>query len=352
VVQLVANYNAAHGTNKQFLSATMQGFGNGVSPWRNPTLGELRYETFTAVVQGVKNIMFWMDQWADTAGMKPMVAQVMAEEQSIGRQMNAGKTSDPAVGVSVTDRTKLAYRYGTDGTTGAILAVNIANRTGSGSTLSSVKFTLPAGVHPSQITVVAENRTLTVAADNSFTDTFNPFAVHIYTFSVGTNSPPPATPTATRAALTPTATRPPATATPLPSATATRPALPTATQVVFRTPTATAAPQGTVAPTATATFQALPDTTAPDIKLTSPLNNAQIRRKKLVTISASATDNIKVTKVEFLVNNSLLCTVTAAPYTCNWSAPNTWDKAYTINVKAYDPAQNSSSASVVVNTIK
>jgi hypothetical protein len=183
VNQLVLKYNSVHGTNKQFSFATMQGFGNNDPPMRNPTYGELRYETFTAVVQGMKGILFWMDLWAETAGMKPTVAQLMGQMGRICKQMNIGVTFDPKIGVSITDRNKLAYRYGTDGTTNAILAVNIANRTENGMTLTDVKFTLPATIHTNQIVVVSEDRIIPVAADNSFTDTFQPFSVHIYTFS-------------------------------------------------------------------------------------------------------------------------------------------------------------------------
>jgi hypothetical protein len=50
-------------------------------------------------------------------------------------------------------------------------------------TLPNVKFTLPATVDANQIVVVSEDRTIPVAADHSFTDTFPPFSVHIYTFS-------------------------------------------------------------------------------------------------------------------------------------------------------------------------
>ncbi len=161
----------------------MQGFGKDYPPMRNPTYGELRYETFTAVVQGINGILFWMDQWAETAGMKPTVARVMGQLQEIGQPMNTGVTFDPKIGVSITDRNELAYRYGTSGTTNAILAVNITNRRRNGMTLTNVKFTLPATIHTKQVVVVSEDRILPVAADNSFTDTFPPFSVHIYTFS-------------------------------------------------------------------------------------------------------------------------------------------------------------------------
>jgi hypothetical protein len=182
-IRLVNNYNSAHGTNKQFFAATMQGFGKDVSPWRNPTYGELRYEAFTAVVQGTPAILFWMDQWAATAGMKPLVAQVMGQVNSIAPQMGSGITSDPRIGVSVTDRNQLAYRYGTSGKTSAILAINIANRTGSGMTLSNVRFTLPSSVSVTQVTVLGENRTIPVV-NGSFTDTFKPFEVHIYSITL------------------------------------------------------------------------------------------------------------------------------------------------------------------------
>ena len=67
-----------------------------------------------------------------------------------------------------------------------------------------------------------------------------------------------------------------------------------------------------------------------------------------MTISASASDNVRVTKVEFYVDGVFLKTDTSAPYSVSWNARKAAKGAHTIKVVAYDAAGNSSSASISV----
>ncbi len=93
------------------------------------------------------------------------------------------------------------------------------------------------------------------------------------------------------------------------------------------------------------------DTLKPVISITSPSSGASFKRKAVVTINASGSDNIAVSKVEFYVNNVLVCTDTIAPYTCTWTAPNTTG-AFTLQSRAYDAAGNigiSSNVTINVN---
>ena len=58
------------------------------------------------------------------------------------------------------------------------------------------------------------------------------------------------------------------------------------------------------------------DTQSPTVSVTAPANGATVSGN--VTVSANATDNLAVTKVEFLVDGSLAATVGASPYTFVW----------------------------------
>jgi hypothetical protein len=89
------------------------------------------------------------------------------------------------------------------------------------------------------------------------------------------------------------------------------------------------------------------DTTAPSTSITSPANNSTVLRDTTVTIAANATDNVGVTKTEFYVNGSLLCTDTTAPYTCNWTVPHMNHVNYSLVIKAYDAASNIGTSSTV-----
>ena len=92
------------------------------------------------------------------------------------------------------------------------------------------------------------------------------------------------------------------------------------------------------------------DTTPPTVSIIQPLDGTIVPRNTTVTIQASASDNVAVSKVEFLVNNSLKCTSTVTPYTCSWKVPGKRGATYTITAKAYDSSNNTNSSTVSVRT--
>jgi peptidoglycan/xylan/chitin deacetylase (PgdA/CDA1 family) len=77
------------------------------------------------------------------------------------------------------------------------------------------------------------------------------------------------------------------------------------------------------------------DTTAPTVRLTKPANNARVRGR--VTISATATDDVGVTQVRFVIDGKVRAPDTAAPYTT--TAPRSRGK-HTIVAEARDAAGN------------
>ncbi len=92
------------------------------------------------------------------------------------------------------------------------------------------------------------------------------------------------------------------------------------------------------------------DTTPPIVTITNPAPGSTVARKSNVTISATATDNVGVARVEFYVNGSLLCTDASASYSCNWKVPNQPNRTYQIEVRAYDQAGNLGSAVLQVTS--
>jgi len=91
-----------------------------------------------------------------------------------------------------------------------------------------------------------------------------------------------------------------------------------------------------------------PDTIAPTISITFPFNGGSVLAKSKINITASASDNIGVARVEFFVNNTLICTDTAAPYACSWSVPVGKNKAYTLSARATDAQGNYSPIDKIV----
>jgi carbohydrate binding protein with CBM6 domain/Big-like domain-containing protein/calcineurin-like phosphoesterase family protein/purple acid phosphatase-like protein len=73
---------------------------------------------------------------------------------------------------------------------------------------------------------------------------------------------------------------------------------------------------------------------APVVSLSSPTNGASYSAPASVTLTASATDDKAVTRVEFYSGTTLLNTDTAAPYSFNWTGVSTG--TYSVRATAYD----------------
>jgi len=81
------------------------------------------------------------------------------------------------------------------------------------------------------------------------------------------------------------------------------------------------------------------DTTPPSVNITSPSNGATV--SGTVTIAASATDNVGVTKVEFYINNNKVGEDTSSPYEYSWNTTGYSNGTYSLKAIAYDAAGNS-----------
>jgi uncharacterized repeat protein (TIGR02543 family) len=97
----------------------------------------------------------------------------------------------------------------------------------------------------------------------------------------------------------------------------------------------------------TISFNVLVDTTPPAVWITSPPNGSTVTRRASITISATAVDNIAVTKVEFYVNGRLQRIDTTNPYICNWTVPLKRSQTYQLQAKAYDAKGNIGSSAIV-----
>jgi YD repeat-containing protein len=91
-----------------------------------------------------------------------------------------------------------------------------------------------------------------------------------------------------------------------------------------------------------------PDVTAPSVSLTGLANGATVSGS--VPLSASASDNIGVTQVQFFVDNSTtaLATDTTSPYTASWDTTTATNGAHTLRAVARDAAGNTTTSTVNV----
>src|SRR5688572_13367984 len=92
-----------------------------------------------------------------------------------------------------------------------------------------------------------------------------------------------------------------------------------------------------------------PDTTPPTVTISSPASGAIV--SGTVTISASASDNVGVTGVQFLLDGSILgAEDVTAPYSISWNTSTALYGAHTLSVRARDAAGNQTATQVTVQS--
>ena len=92
------------------------------------------------------------------------------------------------------------------------------------------------------------------------------------------------------------------------------------------------------------------DTTKPNVAITYPANNSTV--SGIVTIRATATDNVGVVKVEFYIDGQKVGEDTSSPYEYSWNTDNLqYNSTHTIQAKAYDNAGNVGESPQITVTI-
>jgi hypothetical protein len=107
------------------------------------------------------------------------------------------------------------------------------------------------------------------------------------------------------------------------------------------------APLPSPSPTASPSPTPTGDTQAPTVAITSPAIGTKLLSNSWVKFTASASDNVRVTKVEFYVNSVLKCTQATAPYACGYPLPAGAGRTYTVKAKAYDAAGNVATSAAI-----
>ncbi len=87
------------------------------------------------------------------------------------------------------------------------------------------------------------------------------------------------------------------------------------------------------------------DTTAPVVSIKASGNAGT------VTFTATATDNVGVTRVDFLVDNAVVGTATTAPFTLTFNSATLLNGAHTLGARAADAAGNQGIAPLVAWTV-
>jgi hypothetical protein len=100
-------------------------------------------------------------------------------------------------------------------------------------------------------------------------------------------------------------------------------------------------------PTGTGENCANVDAINPTVSLTSPTNGQSVSPGFPVSMTANATDNVGVTKVEFYVNGVVVNSDTTSPYTYTWATTGVATGTKVMTARAYDAAGNTTTSAPV-----
>ena len=106
----------------------------------------------------------------------------------------------------------------------------------------------------------------------------------------------------------------------------------------------------TAARTVGATFAVVADTTAPTVAVTAPAPGSTV--SGTVTVSATASDNVAVAGVQFLLDGALLGAEDAtSPYSVAWNTATATAGSHTLTARARDAAGNQTTSAAVSVTV-
>ena len=93
------------------------------------------------------------------------------------------------------------------------------------------------------------------------------------------------------------------------------------------------------------------DAIPPTAVITSPSDGSSVPRKSTVTMTAVASDNVDVVRVEFYVNGQLQCADGSSAYTCTWQVPPPRNRTYQLQAKAFDAHGNVGASSMITVSV-
>jgi hypothetical protein len=101
----------------------------------------------------------------------------------------------------------------------------------------------------------------------------------------------------------------------------------------------------------TFTTPAAPDTTAPTVSVSAPATGSTVYGSA-VSITASASDNVGVSNVQYKIDGTLVgSAITTAPYTYTWNTTSATNASHTIVAVAKDAAGNTGTSTTITVTV-
>jgi peptidoglycan/xylan/chitin deacetylase (PgdA/CDA1 family) len=91
------------------------------------------------------------------------------------------------------------------------------------------------------------------------------------------------------------------------------------------------------------------DTAAPSVSLTAPVAGSTVAGS--VSLTAAASDNVGISKVEFLADNAVIGTDLTSPYSLNWDSTTSNDGPVNLTARATDTSTNVTTSAPVAVTV-
>lgn len=92
-----------------------------------------------------------------------------------------------------------------------------------------------------------------------------------------------------------------------------------------------------------------PDTENPTVSITAPTDGSSVQDS--IDITASANDNVAVSRVDFFVDGALIASDTTTPYSSYWDTTQNANGSHIISAKAYDAAGNMGQSDTITVTV-
>jgi len=92
------------------------------------------------------------------------------------------------------------------------------------------------------------------------------------------------------------------------------------------------------------------DATPPTVSLTAPAAGGTVSGTA-ATLSATAADNVAVSKVDFFVDGALVGTDTSSPYSIGWNSTTVANGSHTFTARATDSSGNATTSAAVTATV-
>jgi len=98
---------------------------------------------------------------------------------------------------------------------------------------------------------------------------------------------------------------------------------------------------------ATTSIEIFTDNTGPELNIRSPQNGTTV--SLTLTVDVEASDLTGISKIEFYLQDVLVCTLSVSPFVWSWDTTKYPNGEYAVNVRAYDTTGNAKSGEIRIN---